>query len=508
MTNRNMAHPDMTAAGRAPLADSGSLMPESRLSADADHAAYGGGANGTMDGNTDMFWQLVKSFDAANMPYCILAGYDHYPQQIASDIDFMIPETWNARLPTVIAGVAAATGAQLVQALPHETSATYYVLARLRGATLTYLHPDSSSDYRRDGRLWLRADTMLANRRRHAHGFWIPSAADAFAYYLIKKIDKGQLNASQAAELTARYAEDPETCTQRLYELLPPTEAGLIHNAVVRASAFDTPVWKQVQRHLPELRQAMHQRAAVPPWPERMRQHLRDLQRVLRRCLQPTGLRIVFLGPDGSGKSSVITQVSAQMSQAFRRVEYRHLRPGWLAENTQAQTVIDPHAEAVRGKLGSVAKLLHFWASYVSGSVLWLYPRYLRSTLIIFDRYYQDLLADPVRYRYAASLKLARLLGRALPQPDLVFILDAPAEVLQARKQEVPFAESARQRAAYLELAAEFRHAGVIDASQPLEQVVNDILRQITAFLEQRTARRLGLAQPDAAPELCKNSNY
>lgn len=457
--------------------------------------------------NKDMFAQLLRSFDTANMPYCILAGYDQYPQHIASDIDFMVPEAWNARLPGIIAGVAAATGAQLIQALPHETSATYYVLARLRGATLTYLHPDSSSDYRRDGRLWLQADAMLANRRRHAQGFWIPSAADAFVYYLIKKIDKGQLNASQAAELTARYAEDPETCTQRLYELLPPTEAGVVHNAVVRAHAFDTPVWKQVQRHLPDLRQTMHERAAVPSWSARVRQQLRDLQRVLKRCLQPTGLRIVFLGPDGSGKSSVITQVSSQMAQAFRRVEYRHLRPGRLAQNTQAKTVTDPHAEAVRGQLGSIAKLLHFWAGYVTGSLFWLYPRYLRSTLVIFDRYYQDLLADPVRYRYAASLKLASLLGRALPQPDLVFILDAPAEVLQARKQEVPLAESARQRAAYVALATEFRRASVIDASQPLEQVVHDILSQITAFLEQRTSRRLGLAQPNPAPELCKNSN-
>ncbi|HEX5539384.1 MAG TPA: hypothetical protein VFX01_06315 [Methylophilaceae bacterium] len=463
-------------------------------------------ADDAKGGNMDMFWQLIKSFESADMPYCILAGYDQYPQHIASDIDFMIPESWSDRLPAIIAGVAAATGAQLIQALTHETTATYYVLARLRGASIAYLHPDSSSDYRRSGRLWLHAETMLENRRRHPSGFWVPSAADAFVYYLIKKIDKGQLNASQAAELTARYAEDPQACTERLFELLPEDEAGLIHNAVVRPSAFDGRVWTQVQRNLPNLRQAMHMYSDALPWHSNLRQHLRDLRRVLRRCLQPTGLRIVFLGPDGSGKSSVINQVSQQMAQAFRRVEYRHLRPGKLPQGAHGQIVVDPHGAAVRGKAGSVAKLLHFWASYVAGSVLWTYPHYLRSTLIIFDRYYQDLLADPVRYRYAAPLKLARLLGRLLPQPDMVFILDAPPEVLQARKQEVPFAESQRQRAAYLALAREFRHASIIDSSQPLDQVVNDILSRITAFLESRTAQRLGLAD-DAAVSLCKSSS-
>lgn len=457
--------------------------------------------------NQDMFEQMVQHFEAAELPYCILAGYDHYPEHIASDVDFMIPASWTGRLPAIIAGIAADTNAHLVQALAHETTATYYVLARLSGASITYLHPDSSSDYRRSGRQWLSAESVLANRRRHPQGFWVPSAADAFAYYLIKKIDKGALNAEQAAELTARYAEDPEGCTERLYALLPPAEAGLIHNAVVRSSTFSEPVWNNIKRNLPQLQQALHMNAPATPWPERVLQALQSVQRIVMRCLQPTGLHIVFLGPDGSGKSSVIAAVSQELAQAFRRTEYRHLRPG-RQKATGSQPVIDPHGQPPRGQWGSIAKLLYFWASYAIGSVLWIYPRYLCSTLIIFDRYYQDLLADPARYRYSASLKLASQLGRLLPQPDLVFILDAPAEVLQARKQEVSPEESARQREAYQTLTAEFRRVHVIDAAQPLDQVVGDILAHTLDFLELRTASRLGLSRPVPTPKLCKDPNY
>ena len=116
------------------------------------------------------------------------------------------------------------------------------------------------------------------------------------------------------------------------------------------------------------------------------------------------------------------------------------------------------------------------------------------STLVIFDRYYHDLIADPCRYRYGAPLSWARLLGRAVPQPDLVFILDAPPEIIQARKQEVPFAESARQRAAYLALVPYLRAAHVIDAAQPLSQVVADVRGIVLMRLEARAAGRLDLA--------------
>ena len=139
--------------------------------------------------NMDMFTHLVRSFEAADMPYCILAGYDDYPDRIDSDIDFMLPESWSARLPEIVAGVGGKCGAQLVQALAHETTATYYVLARLRDGNISYLHPDSSSDYRRSGRKWLLAENVIARRRRHAQGFWVPAADDGFIYYLIKKID-------------------------------------------------------------------------------------------------------------------------------------------------------------------------------------------------------------------------------------------------------------------------------------------------------------------------------
>jgi thymidylate kinase len=63
-----------------------------------------------------------------------------------------------------------------------------------------------------------------------------------------------------------------------------------------------------------------------------------------------------------------------------------------------------------------------------------------------------------------------------MPQPDIVFFLDAPPDVLLARKQEVPIETLVRSREAYLSLAETNDKVRVIDASLPFEQVIQDVL--------------------------------
>ena len=60
---------------------------------------------------------------------------------------------------------ASAAGASLVQAIQHETTATYFILARADGGQLAYLDVDCYTDYRKDNRTWLLADEVIANRR-------------------------------------------------------------------------------------------------------------------------------------------------------------------------------------------------------------------------------------------------------------------------------------------------------------------------------------------------------
>jgi thymidylate kinase len=197
---------------------------------------------------------------------------------------------------------------------------------------------------------------------------------------------------------------------------------------------------------------------------------------------------IVFLGPDGCGKSSVIERLEGELSTHFSQVQVYHLRPRWGGGGArQGAPVLDPHGLPPRSAFSSLAKLIYLTLDYATIYLWRLGASAARaSTLTIFDRYYHDLLVDPRRYRYGAPMWLARRFARLMPSPDLWILLDAPAEVIHKRKQEVPLHETARQCQAFRELIARLPNAHVIDATAPLDQVVRSaqqlILNQVTAM--------------------------
>jgi thymidylate kinase len=190
-------------------------------------------------------------------------------------------------------------------------------------------------------------------------------------------------------------------------------------------------------------------------------------------------LKIVILGPDGAGKSSVIRGLIGELNQRGRVVKMRHLKPRIVMRRLgeSVTIVVDPHGKPPRSALISLAKifvwLMEEWYAYLFQE--------RKAELLLCDRYYHYLLVDPIRYRYGGPMSIARLIGTLMPQPRLWVLLDAPAEVLQARKQEVPPEETARQRQAYLSQVKKQRNYVIVDASQPLDKVITDVEHAITA---------------------------
>jgi thymidylate kinase len=223
------------------------------------------------------------------------------------------------------------------------------------------------------------------------------------------------------------------------------------------------------------------------------------LSRIIRHYLYEVYVRftpvyldtVAIVGSDGSGKSSVLNSLTKRLKNTTKIIQILHLKPEiFLRHRSQATgPVTDPHAQAERSALVSALKLLMWFGEYW---LFYLFASKPNLTLRIFDRYYHDILVDPKRYRYGGPMWLARLVGKIIPKPDLFILLDAPPEILQDRKQEVPFEETARQREAYLELVRGMKNGVVVDASQPLDDVVADVNRVILDFMAERTRKRIG----------------
>jgi len=116
-----------------------------------------------------------------------------------------------------------------------------------------------------------------------------------------------------------------------------------------------------------------------------------------------------------------------------------------------------------------------------------------RGRVVVFDRhFYLDFHAHHIGPaggpppRWTDRLH-GRLLNRAYPRPDLVIHLDAPPEVLLARKGEGTLESLARRRAEYVAIAPEFADFIVVDASRPLELVRAEVIDRIVEYARKRS---------------------
>lgn len=431
---------------------------------------------------------FIKYLQMHGLAYCIVGNTDDFPDAIAGDVDIIIPQEKIKSLHLIMISFCKENDFNLVQCLQHENNAFYYVIQWWQNNSPAFLKLDICGDYYRKAKLFLKADELLSKPEEakdvqdHAKGFLVPDAATEFTYYLLKKIDKGNLNKEQATHLHTQWLKDPTGCLSYVSRFWNNEHSALIKQA---AEGND---WQYVIKAIPQLQKSIHHNVHVT-----LHGIFGEFLRRIRRVLFPTGFSVAFLGPDGSGKSSIIDAVSACLAPAFRKQARYHLRPFVFRARTgsNGQPVTNPHASPKYGFIISVMKLFYLWLDYAVGYLISVHWKKIFSTLVIFDRYFHDILIDSLRFRYGGPSWLAALLVRAIPKPDVLFFLNVPADIIQQRKSEISREACDQQTQDYLALAKKIKKSLIVDASQPLNDVVKEVNDSLLHSLAKKTETRL-----------------
>ena len=432
--------------------------------------------------------QIIAGLVAEGVDY-VLVGEDpnQLQQEIVGDVDIVVRSDTLEQISRIMRRVFDQCAVRCVQLFQHEFGAFYYVVAWLEEGDWRYLRIDICADYVRDARPLLSADALLESRQRDdATGYYVPVASRNFVYYLLKKIDKGAVNEEQFEQLCRMVDEEAEAYARAELERFWPAEELESILRIIRVGSFVS-----FKEKMPRLRMLLRKRCRptlITMW--------REAGRIWRRIREPTGIWLVLYGPDGSGKTAVMKDLSAVLMPAFRRAQEYHFRPfvGYPPQDNSIP-IADPQGKRPRHAVMSVLKLLYYWADYVGGYWLKIRPGLTCSTLVVFDRYYDDLLVDQKRYRYGGPARLLKIVRRWVPRPHLLFALDADPEILLARKQELAPDECARQRALYRAVVEPLKHGYVIDVSKPLPDVVRSVQTHVLEYMADRMTQRMAIGK-------------
>ena len=167
-----------------------------------------------------------------------------------------------------------------------------------------------------------------------------------------------------------------------------------------------------------------------------------------------TGFSIGFTGPDGSGKTTVIDLLIENLGDVFRKAHvYYHFRPvlfgnlGEVAHSAGVKKEVDrnysqPHRGGKTGKVSSMVRLLYYSLDYIVG--YWLKVKSVTriTRLVIFDRYYTDIICDSRRSRIYLNPKFLYWFGRLfIPSLNYNILLTAKTKTILSRKQELDVAD-------------------------------------------------------------------
>lgn len=216
--------------------------------------------------------------------------------------------------------------------------------------------------------------------------------------------------------------------------------------------------------------------------------------------------RVALVGADGAGKSTI-----TRMLEQERELLPFPVKRVYMGVNLEASTLMLPttrlllalkRARGGRPDLVAVPQVrpttdagrpdLRRRAREVARLTVWMAEEWLRQAVaagytrrgyaVVYDRhffadYYHS---DVVRGGDGASLH-GWVLEHLYPKPDLVVCLDAPADVLFARKAEASPGWLEQRRRQYLALEGEVPAFVTVDAARPLDQVYSDVVDSLRA---------------------------
>ncbi len=395
--------------------------------------------------------------------YCILRGYEKLPQTTGNDIDIMISRCNPDEIEKIIEELG------WIWIKKHdEDGFLSYVCWGMYDNTIAHIQLDFWTELRWRGLRWANSDLIMNSRRKY-NDFWIAGeGSEAYITCLKELFGRGCIKKKYYNHIQRLVNDKQEEFIENGIEILGEKLVLQILENILKNNFIN----------IDKLAGKIKRKLMKSNYPVYVKESLRRCKKYCTKCLRPRGKLLAFVGPDGSGKTTIINAVQQSMEGLFSDSKVFHMRYNILPELktgmgissmngkiTAADEESDHKEETKRSFLSKFASwviVIYYTVEFVIGNI-WIYKLKKDDTLILYDRYYYDYFWQPTTRDLIFPCR--HFLIKLVSKPDLLIHLNAKAEDVYLRKKELKIAEIKKQNEYIERLASEMDNTITINTS-------------------------------------------
>ena len=120
--------------------------------------------------------------------------------------------------------------------------------------------------------------------------------------------------------------------------------------------------------------------------------------------------------------------------------------------------------------------------------MFFIYPKLVKSFLVLNDRYYQDVLINPSRYRIGYFHGLLKFIFKFLPTSDIIFLLEIDQKVFLKRKKELNNYQIVKNIKLINKFIKENNQVSIINARSNKQVLLDNVFKIIKKFQHKKNA--------------------